>query len=138
MNDAEIIDLAKNLSTHIIMELRLNYEKSSLGCLVDKECYADLDEYISDLIREWDYLNMDVLSNMKTGPFETDGTDLMRDMIYKVLKGYCLMEENSGDKIAKNKDGMINFAHFCNTMDAVKEKGGLFYQKLANEIKDFT
>ena len=47
---------------------------------------------MNEIINEWDFAMGDVLADMKTEPFGSNGTDTVRTMIYKILKGYCDME----------------------------------------------
>lgn len=91
MNEEQLKELAGNLSVLILNECVTNYRTTPTGDLIDSENtgYSDFDEYVHDIIKEYDYLNKDVLSKMKTGPFETDGTDRVRDMIYIMLARYC-------------------------------------------------
>ena len=86
--------------------------------------------------QEWDYLNNDVLSDMKTGAFETDGTDTVRDMIYQIIKNYCEFERDAASVSNKN-DGKMNFKHFSTVLEQTKQKGGTLYQKLSSVIEDF-
>ena len=72
MNQTQLEEIANLLSNHILNDCAINYFTSPTGNLIDEEtwCSGDFDEYVHDLIKEWDYLNNDILSNMKTGPFE--------------------------------------------------------------------
>tara|TARA_B100002019_G_scaffold290775_1_gene309245 strand:+ start:967 stop:1383 length:417 start_codon:yes stop_codon:yes gene_type:complete len=137
MEQEQLISVAQYLATHIITELKNEYDKTEAGNLINEEvwCVNDFDELVHDFIKEYDYLNNDILSNMKTGPFETDGTDTVRDMIYKILNGYCELEQKSA--VSKNRDGKIDMLHFSHILDTTIEKNGLFYQKLRKLIEDF-
>ena len=122
---------------HIIVELKDEYDRTEDGNLFNDEATdaTQIDEYIIELIKEWDFSSGEVLAGMKTEPFGTDGTDTVRTMIYKILKGYCDMEADNA--IKKSADGKIGFTYFQHTLDTAKEKGGLFYQKLQKEIQEF-
>ena len=138
MNQTKLEEIATLLSNHILNDCALNYYNSPTGNLIDEEtwCSGDFDEYVHDLIKEWDYLNNDILSNMKTGPFETDGTDTMRDMIYRKISDYCEFSDETIDKANKN-GRKIGFSHFANKLEQVKDKEGSYVQKLKSAIKDF-
>lgn len=138
MNQTTLENVAKHLATHILTEVTINYNNSPTGELINTEEWlcSDFDEYIHDVIKEWDYLNNDVLSDMKTGAFETDGTDTVRDMIYQIIKNYCEFERDAASVSNKN-DGKMNFKHFSTVLEQTKQKGGTLYQKLSSVIEDF-
>lgn len=137
MEQEKLIPVAQYLATYIITELKSEYDRTENGRLINEEtwCVTDFDELVHDLIKEYDYLNGNMLSNMKTGAFETDGTDAVRDIVYKILNGYCELEAKTS--ASKNADGRIGFSHFTHIIDTTKEKDGLFHQKLAKLIEDF-
>ena len=136
MTEQELVGIAQNLSLHIIVCLKDEYDRNESGNLFGEELTdaTHIDEYIIEVIKEWDFVSGDVLAGMKTEPFGTDGTDMVRTMIYKILKGYCDMEAKTA---IGNEDGKIGFTYFEHMLDTAKEKNGLFYQKLQKEIKDF-
>lgn len=137
MEQEQLISVAQYLATLIITELRDEYERTEGGRLINEDtwCVSDFDELVHDFISEYDYLNGDILSNMKTGAFETDGTDTVRDMVYKILNAYCELEAKTS--VSKGSDGKIDFSHFSHILDTTIEKDGLFHQKLAKLIEDF-
>tara|TARA_Y100000356_G_C11203944_1_gene259426 strand:+ start:207 stop:623 length:417 start_codon:yes stop_codon:yes gene_type:complete len=137
MTEQELIGIAQNLTMHIIVEMKDEYDRTESGNLFNDEATdaTQIDEYVNEIIKEWDFAMGDVLADMKTEPFGPNGTDTVRTMIYKILKGYCDMERETALK--KSEDGKIGFTYFQHTLDTAKEKGGMFYQKLWNEIKDF-
>jgi len=138
MNEEQLKELAGNLSVLILNECVTNYRTTPTGDLIDSENtgYSDFDEYVHDIIKEYDYLNKDVLSKMKTGPFETDGTDRVRDMIYIMLARYCKFMDETELEGKKNGD-KINFRHFAEKLQDTKDKNGSFRNKLKNLVKDY-
>jgi len=137
MEQEQLISAAQYLAFLILSELRNEYDRTENGTLINEEvwCVSDFDELVHDYIKEYDYLNDDILSNMKAGAFETDGTDAVRDMIYKILNKYCELEAKTA--VSKAADNKIDFSHFSHILDTAVEKEGLFYQKLAKLIEDF-
>jgi len=137
MEQQQLVSAAQYIGFLIISELRNEYDRSETGSLIDEETWSvsDFDELVHEFISEYDYLNGNVLSNMKTGPFETDGTDAVRDMIYKILDTYCKLEAKTA--VSKAESGKTDFSHFSHILDTTLEKGGLFHQKLSQLIEDF-
>lgn len=137
MEQEQLISVAQYLATLIITELKNEYTRTESGNLINEDswCVSDFDELVHDFIKEYDALNGDILSNMKTGAFETDGTDAVRDMVYRILNGYCELEAKTA--VSKSADRKIDFSHFSHIIDTTIEKDGLFHQKLAKLIEDF-
>ena len=137
MEQQELISVAQYIATLIITELKNEYERTESGNLINESvyCVTDFDDLVREFVKEFDYLNGDLLSNMKSAPFETDGTDAVRDMIYKILDGYCKLEAKTA--VSKDAGGNVGFSHFSHILDTTLEKDGLFHQKLARLIEDF-
>ena len=97
MTEQELIGIAQNLTMHIIVELKDEYDRTESGNLFNDEATdaTQIDEYVNEIIKEWDFAMGDVLADMKTEPFGPNGTDTVRTMIYKILKGYCDMERQT-------------------------------------------
>ena len=94
MTEQELIGIAQNLTMHIIVELKDEYDRTESGNLFNDEATdaTQIDEYVNEIINEWDLLWVMFLLDRKTEPFGSNGTDTVRTMIYKILKGYCDME----------------------------------------------
>lgn len=135
MTETEFKDLATALATHIIMEMKQEYEVTESGNIIGED-YTDIDAYLQECIDEWDYINMDKLKNMKEGPFQPDGRYVMKQTIYKILKVYADNEMTSATSIKKMPDDKIDFNHFTYELDKFIEKGGTFYQKLNDAISN--
>ena len=130
--------LAFQLASLIMTDLMDNYRDTPTGDLMDTENsgYSDIDEFIHDIIKEYDASNNNILSKMKTGAFETDGTDKVRDIIYQGFARYCDRVDNA-ELVYKNDEGKVNFRDFTQTLEQIKDKNGSFYDKLKNLIKDY-
>ena len=123
MTEQELIGIAQNLTMHIIVELKDEYDRTESGNLFNDEATdaTQIDEYVNEIINEWDFAMGDVLADMKTEPFGSNGTDTVRTMIYKILKGYCDMERETALK--KSDDGKIGFTYFQHTILQRKRVG---------------
>ena len=137
MTREELTDLAIFFANHIIMDCYANYNISETGEVLDIDLtgYADFDEYVHDLIAEWDYLNDHILANMKPGPLETDGTDIVRNIIYFKLSEYCKFMDDCDTKQKLDAE-KVNYKHFVANLEIVKKKGS-FTQKLKFVIEPY-
>ena len=115
MTEQELIGIAQNLTMHIIVELKDEYDRTESGNLFNDEATdaTQIDEYVNEIINEWDFAMGDVLADMKTEPFGSNGTDTVRTMIYKILKGIAIWRETA---LKKSDDGKIGFTYFQHTL----------------------
>jgi hypothetical protein len=137
MTREELTELASFFTNYIITDCHANYFLSESGDVVELDVngYDDFDGYVHDIIAEWDYLNNHILANMKPGPLETDGTDIVRNIIYYKLSEYCKFMDDCDTK--QNLDAeKVNYKHFVANLEIVKKKGS-FTQKLKFVIEPY-
>jgi len=87
MEQEQLISAAQYLAFLILSELRNEYDRTENGTLINEEvwCVSDFDELVHDYIKEYDYLNDDILSNMIACIIRYKNS-IKEDIIFKGVK----------------------------------------------------